>query len=380
MAMGTTVTQSASGRRDGEGRRQFAALDGLRGIAALAVVVFHIPNFLGTRPLPGAYLAVDLFFCISGFVLTHAYAQRLSNGMGLSHFMARRIIRLYPLYGLASLFSLLYIYTLGSSGNFRGNGNFCYFLNMLMIPVPVEWRMDSELFPNNFVAWSILLELCVSLLFARHIRLFLSQRRRWLLMAASMPALLVCALYYGALNLGVVYGQLPGAIVRMLFSFCAGVAIARSAAREPGATVPAFSFPTVALVVVLLFALEPSDAARPYYDVIVVVLLFPALVHIAARLEPCGRMREAAMALGSASYGIYVLQVPAVAFCAKLISLLHMSASLSLGLTFTVALFVLALGIDRYLDRPVRVWLLRRLTGRTPFASVSAQTGALAVP
>ena|ERR1700730_5639017 len=83
------------------GLHSFPALDGVRGVAAILVALFHLRNrFLGFNNFPGGdgYLAVDLFFVLSGFVLSHAYLPRFQNGMSPSQFMKARLIRLYPLY------------------------------------------------------------------------------------------------------------------------------------------------------------------------------------------------------------------------------------------------------------------------------------------
>ena len=84
--------------RAAAGAERFALLDGLRGIAAFAVILDHTPpNFLGEL-IPGRYLAVDFFFVLSGFVLAHAYGRRLEGGWSVFSFMRARVIRLYPLY------------------------------------------------------------------------------------------------------------------------------------------------------------------------------------------------------------------------------------------------------------------------------------------
>lgn len=95
-------------------KQHFEILDGLRGIAALGVVVFHFmewvfsdysKNFIGH-----GFLAVDFFFCLSGFVIGYAYDNRIGQ-MGVWEFFKSRIIRLHPLVklgfpGLAILLSL----------------------------------------------------------------------------------------------------------------------------------------------------------------------------------------------------------------------------------------------------------------------------------
>ena len=78
--------------------RVFHTLDALRGIAAIGVLVFHMGPIFTPIAAPGGYLAVDLFFMMSGVVLSHAYEARFRAGMGTLDFMRARLIRLYPLY------------------------------------------------------------------------------------------------------------------------------------------------------------------------------------------------------------------------------------------------------------------------------------------
>jgi peptidoglycan/LPS O-acetylase OafA/YrhL len=86
--------------------RSFVVLDGLRGVAAIAIVFFHLALIRGDLPGEG-YLAVDFFFVLSGFVLAHAYGSRLQQGsMSFGRFVLIRMIRLYPLYFLGSVIAL----------------------------------------------------------------------------------------------------------------------------------------------------------------------------------------------------------------------------------------------------------------------------------
>ena len=85
-------------RRPSSERQHFATLDGLRGIAAIVVVIFHdLSPFDLDSLIPHAPLAVDFFFCLSGFVVAYAYEKRLLGTMSFADFVAVRIIRLYPL-------------------------------------------------------------------------------------------------------------------------------------------------------------------------------------------------------------------------------------------------------------------------------------------
>ncbi|MBQ9554903.1 MAG: acyltransferase [Muribaculaceae bacterium] len=76
--------------------RQFQAkphydiLDGLRGVAALLVVVYHVFECFDWTPVPHGYLAVDFFFVLSGFVIGYAYDSRWNEGLTVGHFFKRR--------------------------------------------------------------------------------------------------------------------------------------------------------------------------------------------------------------------------------------------------------------------------------------------------
>ena len=79
-------------------RNHYAALDGLRGVAAFSVLLYHLGHWLNKPFLASnAGLAVDFFFCLSGYVLSVAYRARLDSGMPATTFMRVRLIRLMPM-------------------------------------------------------------------------------------------------------------------------------------------------------------------------------------------------------------------------------------------------------------------------------------------
>src|ERR1700733_8880100 len=79
-------------------RRAYNTLDGMRAIGAFLVVTRHVPEFFGGFRAPESFLAVDLFYLVSGFVVAHAYGERLKAGGFVWGFFKTRVIRLYPLY------------------------------------------------------------------------------------------------------------------------------------------------------------------------------------------------------------------------------------------------------------------------------------------
>jgi peptidoglycan/LPS O-acetylase OafA/YrhL len=85
------------------------ALDGLRGFAAISVLIFHMGLWLNIPSLaPNSYLAVDLFFCLSGYVLPLAYQHRMDSLPTLL-FLRIRLVRLMPLIVLATAISASYM-------------------------------------------------------------------------------------------------------------------------------------------------------------------------------------------------------------------------------------------------------------------------------
>ena len=99
-------------------RGVFTTFDGLRGVAALLVVSRHVGPFFGPLNSPESFLAVDMFFLLSGFVIANAYAPRLEKGGFVLDFLKIRLIRLYPLY-LAGLVVavVLRLYMRGEDGD-----------------------------------------------------------------------------------------------------------------------------------------------------------------------------------------------------------------------------------------------------------------------
>ncbi|MGO7428469.1 acyltransferase family protein, partial [Rhizobium ruizarguesonis] len=80
----------------------FTALESLRGIAAVVVMLLHTGGTLGPIPANIGYIAVDLFFLLSGVVLANSYERQLTTGqISPAGFLLQRIIRLYPIYLLS---------------------------------------------------------------------------------------------------------------------------------------------------------------------------------------------------------------------------------------------------------------------------------------
>lgn len=312
-----------------QGAARYSTLDALRGIAALQVYLFHAwrssPIFV-----PAGYLAVDLFFLLSGFVLANAYEQRLREGMSAGQFMIKRLIRLYPVYLIAAL-------------AFGGNAG-----QLLMIP---DLRIGPAAFAPNVPMWTLLFELVASLIYA-----LVLWRLGWkgllAVLLASAAALVSGALLVrGSANFDRTWSDSFWLFSRLMFSFTAGVLLWRRymAAGSPRRETRLGWLLPVPLFVAL-GALPPSGAAR---DLGCILLLFPGLVWLGARWDLADS--RIAAALGDASYPFYCLHFP--------VMLIAFDAGI--GPAALLALLLPAAWlIDRVYDRKVRAWLTALTSGR----------------
>jgi len=147
----------------------------MRGVAAIAVMLFHFTQHTPWSIFGNADLAVDLFFCLSGFVIAFSYQGRLRRDMALRTFLRKRLVRLYPMYFLGLLlgaFALLLRIALDESdtGVLRTLGAIA--LNLAYLPFLGDFairlgdtRISGVLFPVNSPAWSLFFEMAVNLSF-----------------------------------------------------------------------------------------------------------------------------------------------------------------------------------------------------------------------
>jgi peptidoglycan/LPS O-acetylase OafA/YrhL len=178
-------------------RPHFEMLDGLRGIAAVAVVVFHFMEIavtdLSKNFITHAYLAVDFFFCLSGFVIAYAYDSRMP-GMGLGTFLKLRLIRLHPLVVTGALLGLLSYFLDPFSSLSKqygaGQGLLMFLDSCLMIPYPIIKERYYNLFHLNPPTWSLFYEYIANLFYAL-VLCRASKKLLWMLLIIATIAVLL---------------------------------------------------------------------------------------------------------------------------------------------------------------------------------------------
>jgi peptidoglycan/LPS O-acetylase OafA/YrhL len=349
------------------GARVFHTLDALRGIAAIGIVVFHWGPAFAPIAAPGGYLAVDLFFMMSGVVLSHAYEHRFAAGMGALGFMRARLIRLYPLYLLGTSLGII-VAVASLLGHNSQNWNPAAIaassvLALFILPNFSDGHAQM-LFPLNIPSWSLFFEICVNLLFVIAWPL-LKPARLVLLCLLAGSAVVLADLDRGNLDQGALVPSFAGGIARTVFSFFVGVCIARYAAGKPRKQSNAAVLAILVLVGIAIGA-RPTGGWRTAWDAACVLLLFPLIVLGGTIIDPGERVQKWATFLGITSYAIYVLHSPLSSILNSVTRHLTGAADKGIGapypgLAILSCLTVACWLIDRYLDMPMRRWLIRAI-------------------
>lgn len=342
-------------------RQVFQTLDGLRGIAALLIILRHAGALGAGASLPESFLAVDLFFLLSGFVIAFAYDKRLAQPGFIGRFLVIRLIRLYPLYLLGLAVGA--IYRFGSVLNHTENWTighlvFALVLGMLLVPTtPITGIGSSEL---DTPTWTLLPELIANILYAILFR-WLTRPVLMAIVGIGVVCVVVCRLYYGTLDAGWEFASWPIIISRLLFSFFAGVLLFR-VLGDRRRIQPWAAWLCVASVGVAL-STTPYENIRVFYELGLVLGVFPLVVWVGCQTEPGQWSGRLFHFLGLISYAIYVLHQPAGALFAKF---LEKGAHLDLNsvpiantalVIFIISLMIATWLINKYYDVPVRRWL-----------------------
>lgn len=348
-------------------KRSFAAIEGYRGLAALAVATGHSVVFFAQYAPWHSYLAVDFFFILSGIVLAHSYDSRLMSArMSVWGFFKLRALRLYPVIVMASLFAIVvHSFILAAHNNatpFHDYGSLALSGVMTTLLVPQVWM--GQFYPLNGPFWSLLFELIINVVFGATCRLL----QGWRLIAVilvSFAAMVVLAPPSLNFDQGF-HTQYAGlAMARASYGFFVGVFISRSVRGAPGSSNVAFFGGTLALAAIFW---TPALPGVPF-DLIATLLLLPPIAWLAVKVEPIGPLERAARLLGKVSYPLYAFNLPSVLLGAALVKMTGLRQVMPgwlLGVGFLVATIVVAYGVDRLIDAPVRTWFKRRFFTRKP--------------
>jgi peptidoglycan/LPS O-acetylase OafA/YrhL len=335
-------------------KQELSGLDMMRAIAAMCVVLVHSSGLLFERVLvPGAYLAVDFFFALSGYVIAHAYDRKT---MSMSDFMLKRVARLYPLYALGLLLGALQAVALVAmhrSAMSWTDVAASLALHALYLPSPFSGGGDA-LFPLNGPFWSLFFELVVNIVYASFI-----YRSRWAMGVVAGIALIVlvqASWSEGHADLGWQWPWMHVGLAKVLTSFTLGACVRRYLPACPWA-LRGWSVGALFLVLYGAFALPvPEGPWRAILDLTFILLISPTLIWFGASIAATPGQEAWFKTLGGASYGMYVIHLPLM-FAAGFVGHKVGVHPLLLGLSFVVAVQALAIWLERCYDRPARVRL-----------------------
>lgn len=299
---------------DGRSPKHFVTLDGLRGVAAIAVVIFHRQNRLpfGGHLLDHAYLAVDFFFVLSGFVIAHAYDRPLIAGtLSPGRFTRLRIIRLYPLIFAGALIGAGAVAwrAVHGQGDFQLTDLVVLLpLAMLAIPTPA-FISPTMSYPLNPPSWSVGGEIAVNLVYA-----FLARRLTTRVLIAIAVAAF-CVEAWGDFHVGVLgdigtrAGPIPPVIARVIFPFTVGILLNRAHVADRLPRLP-IGLVVLAVAVAATFAPPLHLPVNYAYDLFCVAIVYPLIVMAGCQHQPSGPLLALATASGEISYPLYALHWP----------------------------------------------------------------------
>lgn len=365
-----------------DSKSHYEILDGLRGVAAIMVVVFHLfETFTGGNHLiqiiNHGYLAVDFFFVLSGFVIGYAYDDRWGK-MSLKDFFKRRLIRLHPMIIMGMIIGAICFYFSESPILFPQMNQIpiwklllVMLIGFTLLPVrgSLEIRGWGEMHPLNGPAWTLFYEYIGNILYALFVRKFSNT------LLAIFVFLAGCALIHLAVTSphGDVVGgwsltpdQIRVGLTRLLYPFFAGLLLSRIV--KPGRVKNAFLWCSVLIIAVLSFPrVGGSDNLwmNGLYDSLSIVLLFPLIVYLGASGEVKGKYSlMITRFLGDISYPIYIIHYPLIyIFTAWVVdNQVSMQEAWPVGLLVLFASIAIAYGSLKWYDIPVRRWLMKQFT------------------
>ena len=375
-----------------DSKPHYILLDALRGAAALMVVWYHF--FEGFAFAEGTaittfnhgHLGVDLFFMLSGFVISYAYDDRWQstpNPLTIKEFFKRRLIRLHPMLIMGAIIGFI---TFLLQGGVKWDGTatpmswslVALVLTMFFIPaypgVPYDLRGNGEMYSLNGPSWSLFFEYIGNILYALIIRR-LGNRALAVLTAALGVAWCWFATTdvsgYDMVGIGWTLDTVNffGGLLRMLFPFSLGMVMARNfkPVKIKGIFWIAWAV-LFGLFSVPAFAKCGAVSINGLYEFACILFVFPAIVWLTASGEATGKVSSTfCKFLGDISYPLYIVHYPVMyLFYAWLIE----NRLYSLGETWPVVIMVFAINIAlayaclKLYDEPVRRWLTKRFINR----------------
>ena len=369
---------------------RYEILDGLRGVAAVLVVLFHLlETYSGGQAhqiINHGYLAVDFFFVLSGFVIGYAYDDRWDK-MTTWGFFKRRLVRLQPMVIMGTIVGACF-YFFGQGDGFPLIGNvdgwkvlLAFVMGCLMIPcgAGMDIRGWGEMNSFNGPNWSLTWEYVGNILYALVFRRLPKIGLAVLAAAAAFCTLDLCLDWnvFGLLTEGhaghrytVIGGwsltaeQVYIGLTRLFYPFLIGLLISRV-----GKFIKVKNgFWWCSLILAVLFSIPcvggEGNILNGVYNAICILVLMPLVVMMGAGSQIKGeKSTRVCNFLGEISYPLYITHYPLM-YMQMNWAWSHPDAPVYAHVMVCVACFFLSIGIAysclRLYDIPVRKWLTEK--------------------
>ena len=309
---------------------RFYVLDGIRGVGAFLVMFGHyLDPGHGQNPfLSITHVAVDMFFILSGFVVYHAYAGKLQNGMTAGAYINRRFSRFAPTVTAGVIFGAIGLAAWYAAYDLKMDPvrfALVHIGHLAFIPAFVDFNVPAtelgHLFPSNRSLWSIFYEFVATVCFLWFLKL-----RQWALFVGAVASYVVLVLgcYAVAQDTGAdmtthVGGQADSFFLgfpRVFGDFLSGMLLYRITYLKPGwfmRFVPAMRgiIPALAVYVALLVFFLFPYRWNGTYQVFSLVILSPLLIIVGVRVSPDRKWVCSSMDwLGQLSFPLYCIHEP----------------------------------------------------------------------
>ena len=365
---------------------RYDLLDGLRGVAAMLVLLYHIFNdaksfFVWPTPVNEffhCFLGVDFFFILSGFVMGYAYDQQWGNRMTLGGFIKRRLIRLHPMVVMGVLVGVVAFMV---QGCVKWDGTavpmqtvlWAMLLALFLIPSPssLDVRGNTEMYPLNGSHWSLFFEYIGSLLYGL---LLHRMSTKWLKVWVVLSVILLAVYSFLQEAGGLLYGwsvepmNMLGGLLRMLYAYPMGLLLAHLFREQKPETLQGHVFlkSSLALVVLMCLPFIGDKTLETLYQLICIVVFFPAIIWYAARGKSTGLRQQIISFVGRLSYPLYAIHFPVICLQISVVQSMGDVYATSVQpwtvvpFTFLISITLAVLAMLCY-DEPVRRWLRKKI-------------------
>lgn len=378
--------QNISSAAYADTKPHYELLDGLRGVAALLVIWYHVfEGFAfaggGTIELINhGYLAVDFFFILSGFVIAYAYDDRWAKQtLTLKSFFKRRLIRLHPMVVMGAVIGFVTYLIQGSvmwDGTHVATSMVMLSLLCAMFFIPAvpgagyDVRGNGEMFPLNGPAWSLFFEYIGNILYALFVHRLSNKGLAVLVAVLGITSVWFTTTDvsgYGMFGVGWTLDAMNffGGFIRMMFPFTMGMLIQRN--FKPMKIRGAFWLCAAILVALFHVPFIPGNdviCLNGLYEACCIALVFPLLIWMAASGATTDiYSTKICKFLGDISFPVYIVHYPLMyLFYAWLIDkkLYTLAETWPMALAVCAASVLLAYACLKLYDEPVRKWLTKR--------------------